>query len=66
MGDRIDRRKQNNPHPTVRNAGAAAARRGDPIHSCPYSHPAMRNSWLAGFAGSQQIPLGFAVEHCDA
>lgn len=57
-----DRRKFNNPHSAVFEAGAAAALRGDPVHFCPYSHPAMRNSWLRGFAASQQMTLGFDSE----
>jgi len=39
MDEKQDGRKQNNPHPAVREAGAEAARRGDPVYSCPYSHP---------------------------
>ena len=66
MDEKIDRRKQNNPHPAVREVGADAARRGDPVHSCPYSHPAMRNSWLRGFAAAQQMTLGFDLERTDA
>ena len=66
MDDKIDRRTQNNPHPTVRETGADAARRGEPVHSCPYSHPAMRNSWLRGFAAAQQMTFGFDLESADA
>ena len=61
MDDKQDGRKQNNPHPTVREAGAEAARRGEPVYSCPYSHPAMRNSWLRGYSGAQQMTLGFEL-----
>ncbi|MDF4211167.1 CrpP family protein [Pseudomonas protegens] len=59
MDVKNDRRKQNNPHPTVREIGADAARRGEPVHSCPYSHPAMRNSWLRGYVSAQQLTFGF-------
>ena len=66
MDEKNDRRKQNNPHRTVRGAGADAARRGAPVHSCPYSHPAMRNSWLRGFSAAQQMTFGFDLESVDA
>lgn len=66
MSNKNDRRNQNNAHATVRNIGAAAARRREPIHSCPYSHPAMRSSWLRGFAAGKQLTLGFDLENADA
>ncbi|VXC24833.1 conserved hypothetical protein [Pseudomonas sp. 8Z] len=53
----LDRRQFNNPHHTVAAAGAEAARKGLPLHTCPYSHPAMRASWLKGFAQAQQMAL---------
>lgn len=62
MAKKIDRRQFNNPHPAVMEAGADAARRGDPLHSCPYSHPAMRNSWLRGYSGAQQMRLALEGE----
>ncbi|WP_435874776.1 CrpP family ICE-associated protein [Pseudomonas chlororaphis] len=53
----LDRRHQNNPHPTVEAAGAAAAQKGLRVCSCPYRHPAMKASWLKGFAQEQQLSL---------
>ena len=52
-----DRRRLNNPHRAVVSAGDEAARKGLPVHACPYSHPAMRASWLKGFAQAQQLSL---------
>lgn len=52
-----DRRRLNNPHRAMISAGAEAARKGLPVHACPYSHPAMRASWLKGFAQAQQLSL---------
>ncbi|MEE5094983.1 CrpP family ICE-associated protein [Pseudomonas alliivorans] len=52
--DTSDRRRFNNPHHAVMLAGADAARKGIPLHECPYRHPAMRSSWLKGFAQAQQ------------
>ncbi|EML4274964.1 CrpP family protein, partial [Pseudomonas aeruginosa] len=46
----MDRRHFNDPHRTVRAIGAEAARKGLRVFDCPYSHPAMRASWLKGFA----------------
>ena len=63
--DEQDGRKKNNPHPAVREAGAAAARRGEAVYLCPYSHPAMRNSWLRGYSGAQQLTLEFDSEGGD-
>ncbi|MBI8237237.1 CrpP family protein, partial [Pseudomonas aeruginosa] len=48
--DKLDRRHFNDPHRTVRAIGAEAARKGLRVFDCPYSHPAMRASWLKGFA----------------
>ncbi|CAI8926286.1 CrpP family ICE-associated protein [Pseudomonas chlororaphis] len=53
----LDRRHQNNPHPAVEAAGAAAAQKGLRVCSCPYRHPAMKASWLKGFAQEQQLSL---------
>ncbi|QQX62106.1 MULTISPECIES: CrpP family ICE-associated protein [Pseudomonas] len=53
----MDRRHQNNPHPAVEAAGAAAAQKGLRVCSCPYRHPAMKASWLKGFAQEQQLSL---------
>nr|WP_159299226.1 CrpP family ICE-associated protein [Pseudomonas chlororaphis] len=53
----MDRRRQNNPHPAVEAAGAAAAQKGLRVCSCPYRHPAMKASWLKGFAQEQQLTL---------
>ncbi|QHC91332.1 CrpP family ICE-associated protein [Pseudomonas chlororaphis] len=53
----LDRRRQNNPHPAVEAAGAAAAQKGLRVCSCPYRHPAMKASWLKGFAQEQQLTL---------
>ncbi|PAU63302.1 hypothetical protein BZL41_12520 [Pseudomonas sp. PIC25] len=53
----MDRRHFNNPHPAVMAAGAEAARKGLPVYACPYSHPAMRASWIKGFAQAQQLSL---------
>ncbi|HEJ5025359.1 TPA: CrpP family protein [Pseudomonas aeruginosa] len=36
---------------------AEAARKGLRVFDCPYSHPAMRASWLKGFAQEQQQQL---------
>ncbi|EPL1357590.1 TPA: CrpP family ICE-associated protein [Pseudomonas aeruginosa] len=44
---------------TVRAIGAEAARKGLRVFDCPYSHPAMRASWLKGFAQEQQQQLDF-------
>ncbi|MGN3641376.1 CrpP family ICE-associated protein [Pseudomonas aeruginosa] len=44
---------------TVRALGAEAARKGLRVFDCPYSHPAMRASWLKGFAQEQQQQLDF-------
>ncbi|MFJ3119591.1 CrpP family ICE-associated protein [Pseudomonas protegens] len=55
----VDRRQFNNPHAAVQTAGATAARKGLPVYSCPYHHPAMRASWLKGFAQEQQMGLHF-------
>ncbi|SFY08941.1 CrpP family ICE-associated protein [Azotobacter vinelandii] len=55
----VDRRRFNNPHLTVEAAGAEAARKGLPLHSCPYKHPAMRTSWIKGFVQEQQLSLDF-------
>lgn len=52
-----DRRRCNNPHLTVFATGAAAARKGLRVYDCPYHHPAMRASWLKGFAQEQQLTL---------
>ncbi|EPO8006821.1 CrpP family ICE-associated protein [Pseudomonas aeruginosa] len=38
---------------------AEAARKGLRVFDCPYSHPAMRASWLKGFAQEQQQQLDF-------
>lgn len=65
MDAKQDGRKQNNPHPAVREAGAEAARQGAPVYSCPYSHPAMRNSWLRGYSGVLQMTLSFDLEGGD-
>ncbi|KPY19042.1 CrpP family ICE-associated protein [Pseudomonas syringae group genomosp. 3] len=59
MRDTLDRRRFNNPHHAVMHAGADAARSGTPLHACPYRHPAMRASWLKGFAQEQQQRLDF-------
>ncbi|WP_259469610.1 CrpP family ICE-associated protein [Pseudomonas syringae group genomosp. 3] len=59
MRDTPDRRRFNNPHHAVMRAGADAARIGIPLHACPYRHPAMRASWLQGFAQEQQQRLDF-------
>ncbi|KPW29110.1 hypothetical protein ALQ08_103009 [Pseudomonas syringae pv. delphinii] len=40
-------------------AGAEAARKSIPLHECPYRHPAMRASWLKGFAQEQQQSFKF-------
>ncbi|MGY2182309.1 CrpP family ICE-associated protein [Pseudomonas agarici] len=55
----MDRRQFNNPHAVVHTAGAGAgaARKGLRVCSCPYHHPAMRASWLKGFAQAQQLTL---------
>ncbi|WP_144426471.1 CrpP family ICE-associated protein [Pseudomonas aeruginosa] len=37
----------------------SAARKGLRVFDCPYSHPAMRASWLKGFAQEQQQQLDF-------
>ncbi|WP_258230411.1 CrpP family ICE-associated protein [Pseudomonas protegens] len=55
----MDRRHLNDPHSAVRAAGAEASRKGLAIHHCPYRHPAMRASWLKGFAQAQQLSLDF-------
>ncbi|WP_081883295.1 CrpP family ICE-associated protein [Pseudomonas sp. BRG-100] len=52
-----DRRQFNNPHTAVQTAGADAARKGLRVYDCPYHHPAMRTSWLKGFAQEQQLTL---------
>ena len=52
-----DRRQFNNPHAAVNIAGADAARKGLRVYDCPYHHPAMRASWLKGFAQEQQLSL---------
>ncbi len=57
-----DRRRFNNPHRAVYQAGADAARRGEPVYACAYTHPAMRSSWLRGYSEAQQMPLGFEIE----
>ncbi|MCQ3020940.1 CrpP family protein [Pseudomonas savastanoi] len=59
MDETSDRRRFNNPHHAVMHAGADAARSGTPLHACPYRHPAMRASWLKGFAQEQQQRLDF-------
>jgi ribosome modulation factor len=66
MDNKTDRRSQNNAHTAVRESGADAARRREPVHSCPYSHPAMRSSWLHGYATAQQMTLIFDLESPDA
>ncbi|MFP8794020.1 CrpP family ICE-associated protein [Pseudomonas aeruginosa] len=43
----------------MRAIGAEAARKGLRVFDCPYSHPAMRASWLKGFAQEQQQQLDF-------
>ena len=53
----MDRRLHNNPHAVVESAGREAARNGQRVYSCPYRHPAMRASWLKGFAKEQQLTL---------
>ncbi|HCE6609055.1 TPA: CrpP family protein [Pseudomonas aeruginosa] len=55
----MDRRHFNDPHRTARAIGAEAARKGLRVFDCPYSHPAMRASWLKGFAQEQQQQLDF-------
>ncbi|MCF4988749.1 CrpP family protein [Pseudomonas gessardii] len=52
-----DRRRCNNPHLTVFATGVTAARKGLRVYDCPYQHPAMRASWLKGFAQAQQLSL---------
>ncbi|MDO9345411.1 MAG: CrpP family ICE-associated protein [Pseudomonas sp.] len=52
-----DRRSFNNPHREVFSAGMTAARKGLRVYDCPYHHPAMRASWLKGFAQEQQLTL---------
>nr|WP_198402893.1 CrpP family ICE-associated protein [Pseudomonas syringae group genomosp. 3] len=59
MHETTDQRRFNNPHHAVMLAGAEAARRSIPLHECPYRHPAMRASWLQGFAQEQQQRLDF-------
>lgn len=54
-----DRRHSNNPHLAVVQAGAEAARNNVPLYECPYRHPAMRASWLKGFAQEQQQCFAF-------
>jgi ribosome modulation factor len=54
-----DGRRSNNPHMAVSALGAEAARAGLPIHACPYRHPAMRASWIKGFAQEQQQSFDF-------
>lgn len=56
----LDRRRFNDPHRAVRALGAEAARKGQPVHACPYAHPAMRLSWIKGFASEQQQVFDFA------
>jgi ribosome modulation factor len=56
---KIDRRKHNNPHVAIAALGAQAAKSGMPIHACPYMHPAMRASWIKGFAQEQQQSFEF-------
>lgn len=58
-GDAADGRANNNPHTTVRDAGKAAALSGEPVHACPYTHPAMRNSWLRGYIDAKQLGFDF-------
>lgn len=53
----MDRRHNNNPHRSVRAAGVKAAKDGLEVYACPYSHPAMRNSWLTGYAEGKQLDL---------
>lgn len=52
-----DKRRCNNPHLTVFATGVAAVRKGLQVYDCPYQHPAMRASWLKGFAQAQQLSL---------
>jgi hypothetical protein len=54
-----DRRSTNNPHAAISALGAEAARIEMPIHVCPYKHPAMRASWIKGFAQEQQQSFDF-------
>nr|WP_259111329.1 CrpP family ICE-associated protein [Pseudomonas sp. JUb42] len=54
-----DGRRSNNPHVAVIALGAEAARAGLPIYACPYRHPAMRASWIKGFAQEQQQSFDF-------
>ncbi|WP_082333361.1 CrpP family ICE-associated protein [Pseudomonas savastanoi] len=54
-----DRRRFNNVHRAVMRAGAEAALKCIPFHECPYRHPAMRASWLKGFAQEQQQSFKF-------
>nr|WP_231989869.1 CrpP family ICE-associated protein [Pseudomonas syringae] len=42
-------------------AGAQAARDSIPLHECPYRHPAMRASWLKGFARSNSNASSFSL-----
>ncbi|WP_248916085.1 CrpP family ICE-associated protein [Pseudomonas moorei] len=53
----MDRRHLNNPHRAVEAAGVAAAQKGLRVWDCPYRHPAMKASWLKGFAQEQQLTL---------
>ncbi len=58
----VDRRQFNNPHAAVQTAGAAAARKGLEVCTCPYRHPAMQASWLKGFAlEEQQMSLFLSI-----
>lgn len=53
----MDGRHKNNPHKAVKAAGEKAAREGVEVSACPYSHPAMINSWLDGYAKEKQLDL---------
>ncbi|KWT08283.1 CrpP family ICE-associated protein [Pseudomonas amygdali] len=59
MHEASDRRRFNNPHQAIMPSGAEAAREGIPLNECPYRHPAMRASWLKGFAQEQQQSFNF-------
>lgn len=52
-----DKRRSNNPHQAVFEAGHQAALDGVAVHSCPYSHPPFVATWLRGFNAGKQLIL---------
>ncbi|MFT0179916.1 Rmf/CrpP fold protein [Pseudomonas benzopyrenica] len=57
--DTTNSNASNAPHARALREGAEAARTGAAIHACPYRSPALRTSWVKGYAQAQQQSFDF-------